>query len=105
MEATMPSYIGALSKNYEVLEKIFEKKYKKFRYLYFLIKKYNSDTVSIDYLETDDNELSISMTVTKSKCKDIVKSLESEVDEDNVSIERKKDLIYIHIINENNEDN
>lgn len=99
MKKSMPDYITALSEDeFEILEEIFLDKYGKFVYLFWLIKDYSDDIISLNYKKTDKDILEIEFTLDKLKVKKVIKEINSNIKSDsNVLVTNKNKCINIQI--------
>lgn len=99
MKKSMPEYISALSdNNYEILEEIMEKKFHKFRQLYWLIKDYSDYTSSLSYKVTKHDVLKVDMTLEKLKVEKVMEKLSDSIpDGANILIWNDKKVIHIEI--------
>ena len=108
MDKKISDYVRALSDNdFDVLEEIFLKKYRKFLRCYYIIADYSDQITYIDYDKIkDDNKLRISFTVSgKSKTVDKIMSelAESVKDSDDVLIYNQKKTISVEITQDESE--
>ena len=82
MNKSMTDYISSLSENdYEILEEIFEDKYRKFVSLYWLICDYSEYITSLEYKKTKKETLKINITMS-SKVDKLVKKINSNIPTD-----------------------
>lgn len=103
MKKTIPEFIKALSDNdFEVLEEIFLKKYRKFISVYWIIKDYADYIISLKYnKKTDSNILKISMGLTKVDVEKVLQKISKKVEnKDNVLVWNEKNTIHIQITRE-----
>ena len=100
MKKSIPEYIKALSDNdFEILEEIFCEKYSQMIELYWLIRGYSDVTSSLTYDKCDNqNTLKIQMVLVNVKPKDVVKNLNSNIEDGtNVNIWNVGKVIHIEI--------
>ena len=108
MDKKISDYVQALSDNdFDVLEEIFLKKYRKFLRCYYIISEYSDQITYIHYDKCDDDtKLRISFSVSgKSKTVDkIMSELAEEVDDsDDVLIYNQKKTITVEITKDESE--
>lgn len=81
MKADMIEYIKALSdKNYELIEEIVVKKYKKFINFFELVRDYGDDITNLKYNLSDDNILDVTITMKNNIKKSIKKEMVNELE-------------------------
>jgi hypothetical protein len=100
MNKTIPTYINALSDNYDILEEIFIYKYKEFITLYQLISAYSNYTNNLNYKITDKDTLKIDLLVDNDVCDDIVSNIRSDIDKydtEEIIVRKMNDIIHIKI--------
>lgn len=100
MKATLPDYAMVLSENaYDILEEIFENKYRQFIRLFWLIKDYSDHISSLSYKTTSKkNTLKIELTVEKIKPEDVMDGIQSLITpNDDILLTNKGKLIRISI--------
>lgn len=99
MKKTMTEYISALSANsFEILEKIFEKKYQKFLAFYWMLKDYSDYIFSLQYKDTDDDVLKIEVGISGVDIDNVMSNLHNSISSEcNVLIYNKKKKIYVEI--------
>ena len=103
MKKAMTEYISVLSdSNFDILEKIMEKKYQKFLALYWMLKDYSDYVYSLRYKDTDDNNLEIEVELSGVKVDKVVEDLQESINDDNclILINNKKNKINIEITKE-----
>lgn len=99
MKKTMTDYISALSANsFEILEKIFVKKYQKFLAFYWMLKDYSEYIFSLQYKDTNDNILKIEVELSGIDMDEVMSNLHESVSSDcGILIYNKKKKIFIEI--------
>ena len=81
MKADMIEYIKALSdKNYELIEEIVVKKYKKFINFFELVRDYGHDITNLKYNLSDDNILDVTITMKNNIKKSVKKEMVNELE-------------------------
>ena len=102
MKKSMSEYIAILSEsNYEILEEIFEDKYKKFISIYWLIRDYSDYITSLKYKKTKKDILKIEITLTKNNIDKVMKKIKSDINSDsNVLVSNEGKIIKIEITKE-----
>lgn len=108
MDKKISDYVKALSSNdFDVLEEIFLKKYRKFLRCYYIISDYSDQITYLSYDKLkDDNKLRISFTVSgKSKTVDKIMSeiAKSVKGSDDVLIYNQKKTITVEITQDESE--
>jgi hypothetical protein len=95
----MTDYISALSANsFEILEKIFVKKYQKFLAFYWMLKDYSEYIFSLQYKDTNDNILKIEVELSGIDMDEVMSNLHESVSSDcGILIYNKKKKIFIEI--------
>lgn len=80
MKKSMPEYIATLSDNdFEILEEIFEDKYKKFLDVYWLIRDYSDYITTLKYKKTKKDILKIEFTITKLSVNKVMEGINSNI--------------------------
>lgn len=100
MKADMIEYIKALSdKNYDLLEEIVVKKYKKFINFFELVRDYGDDIINLKYNLSDDNILDVTITMKTNVKKSIKKEMVEELEKIGyiINIEVKKRKLNVKI--------
>lgn len=99
MKKTMTEYISALSgSNCDVLEKIIDKKYRKFITLYWLLKEYSNYISVLKYKDTADDILKIEVQLNGVDIDSVMENLQSNIPVDlSVLIYNEKKKIHIEI--------
>lgn len=104
MKKKMNEYMTTLSKSggFKVLEDIIEKKYKKFLHFYWCVKEYSDIIENVQYEFSNDNDLSIDISVNKKVDIDsLVSSLKRDMKGCPFTIkikEKKEHTVHINII-------
>ena len=100
MKKSMPEYIATLSDNdFEILEEIFEDKYKKFLDLYWLIRDFSDYITSLKYKKTKKDILKIEFTITKIKVSDVLEKINSNINSDSgILVTNEGKIIKVEII-------
>ena len=82
--------------DYDLLEDLFNAKYRKCLIIYRLIKEYSDSIESLYYKESGENILKIEILTNKSSVKDIVKSMNNKKNR-NISIHSSSNKIKIEL--------
>lgn len=102
MKSNIPEFVKVISENdYEIFEKLFTKKYKKFRKLYWLVRDYSKNIVTLKYKDTEDDTLKITMTLANVDVKKVLEKMKKKVhNSKSVKIWNEKKVIHIKINND-----
>lgn len=105
MKQSLPEYLFFLSGNdYDILEEIFDFKYRKFIRFFWLIRDYSEYITSLSYKTSKKDSLKIEITITKLKPDKMMESLKKNIkDTDDILITNKGKLIKIEIRKEETE--
>jgi len=107
MEKKISDYVQALSSSdFDILEEIFLKKYRKFLRFYYIIEDHSDVITSIEYKKCEENKLKVAFSVSESKksVNKILKELEESLnDDEDVLIHNKKNIITIEITKDESE--
>ena len=94
----MTDCISLMSDNFEILEEIFEYKYRKFVSLYWLISEYSDCITSMKYKNTKKETLKIDITLSSKVDKLVKKINKSNISEDSqLTVDVDGDTIKIEI--------
>jgi hypothetical protein len=101
----MTEYISALSENnFEILEKIIQKKYRKFTAMYWMLKEYSNHVAALKYKDTDNDVLEIEVTLSGVNIDTVMENLQSSMPDDfSILIWNEKKKIHIEITKEEND--
>lgn len=100
MKKSIPEYIRVLSDNdFSILEEIFLDKYEKFLELYWLIRNYSENIVSLKYETVEEkDELKIKMKLANVKIDKVMKKIQKEIpDDSNILVWNDDKIIHIKI--------
>ena len=102
MKKSMTEYISLLSEDdFEILEEIFEDKYKKFVSIYWMLCDYSEYITSLKYKKTKKDTLKIEVTLSSNIDK-LINNINSKISDDNlISVDKEDDnVIRIKIVKE-----
>ena len=98
----MVEYASALSDNkFDILKELIQKKYKKFVYLYWLLKDFSDNIAQLKYKNSSHELLKIEVKISGLNIDDVMNTLVEQVEEEeSVLIWNEKNRIHIEITKE-----
>ena len=98
----MVEYASALSDNkFDILKELIQKKYKKFVYLYWLLKDFSDNIAQLKYKNSSHELLKIEVKISGLNIDDVMNTLMDQVEEEeSVLIWNEKNRIHIEITKE-----
>ena len=95
----MVEYASALSDNkFDILKELIQKKYKKFVYLYWLLKDFSDNIAQLKYKNSSHELLKIEVKISGLNIDDVMNTLMDQVEEEeSVLIWNEKNRIHIEI--------
>lgn len=99
MKKSMVEYASALSDNkFDILKELIQKKYKKFVYLYWLLKDFSDNIAQLKYKNSSHELLKIEVKISGLNIDDVMNTLMDQVEEEeSVLIWNEKNRIHIEI--------
>lgn len=98
----MVEYASALSDNkFDILKELIQKKYKKFVYLYWLLKDFSDNIAQLKYKNSSHDLLKIEVKISGLNIDEVMHTLVEQVEEEeSVLIWNEKNRIHIEITKE-----